>query len=89
MTGRTCRADIERGGECIQIEVGVLQHSSNTEMAFFCRHVRNCGCLERRPEMTIKVMHFGLGPIGSAVARQVAARKGLKIVGLVRRRDGP
>lgn len=31
--------------------------------------------------MPIRVMHFGLGPIGSAVARQVAERKGFKIVG--------
>jgi 4-hydroxy-tetrahydrodipicolinate reductase len=26
-------------------------------------------------------MHFGLGPIGAAVAKQVAERPGLKIVG--------
>ena len=31
----------------------------------------------------IKVMHVGLGPIGAAVVRQVAGRKGLKIVGAV------
>ena len=31
----------------------------------------------------IKVLHFGLGPIGAAVVRQVAARKGFKIVGAV------
>ncbi len=31
--------------------------------------------------MPIRVIHVGLGPIGSAVARQVAARKGFKIVG--------
>ena len=31
----------------------------------------------------IKVLHFGLGPIGSGVVRQVAARKGMKIVGAV------
>jgi hypothetical protein len=31
--------------------------------------------------MAIRVMHFGLGPIGIAVARQIAARKGFKIVG--------
>jgi len=31
--------------------------------------------------MPIRVMHFGLGPIGSAVARQVAQRKGFTIVG--------
>ena len=31
----------------------------------------------------IKVLHFGLGPIGAAVVRQVAGRKGLKIVGAV------
>jgi 2,4-diaminopentanoate dehydrogenase len=31
----------------------------------------------------IKVMHFGLGPIGIAVVRQVAERKGLKIVGAI------
>ena len=31
----------------------------------------------------IKVLHVGLGPIGSGVVRQVAARKGLKIVGAV------
>ena len=31
----------------------------------------------------IKVLHFGLGPIGAAVVKQVAARKGFKIVGAV------
>jgi 4-hydroxy-tetrahydrodipicolinate reductase len=29
----------------------------------------------------IRVMHFGLGPIGSAIARQLATRPGFKIVG--------
>ena len=29
----------------------------------------------------IRVMHFGLGPIGSAIARQIAARPGFKSVG--------
>ena len=33
--------------------------------------------------MPIKVMHVGLGPIGAAVLRQVAARKGFVIVGAV------
>jgi 4-hydroxy-tetrahydrodipicolinate reductase len=33
--------------------------------------------------MTIRVVHIGLGPIGAAVARQVAERKGLQIVGAV------
>ena len=33
--------------------------------------------------MSIRVMHFGLGPIGAAVVRQVATRKGFKIVGAV------
>jgi 2,4-diaminopentanoate dehydrogenase len=33
--------------------------------------------------MNIRVMHVGLGPIGAAVVRQVAARKGLQIVGAV------
>jgi 2,4-diaminopentanoate dehydrogenase len=31
----------------------------------------------------IKVMHFGLGPIGAAIAKQVATRPGFKIVGAV------
>jgi len=31
----------------------------------------------------IRVLHVGLGPIGAAVVRQVAGRKGLKIVGAV------
>lgn len=31
--------------------------------------------------MTIRVMHFGLGPIGAGVLRQVATRKGFKPVG--------
>lgn len=31
----------------------------------------------------IRVIHFGLGPIGAGVVRQVASRKGLKIVGAV------
>ena len=31
----------------------------------------------------IKVMHFGLGPIGAAIVRQVATRPGFKIVGAV------
>src|SRR5947199_3983956 len=29
----------------------------------------------------IRVFHFGLGPIGSAIVRQVAAKPGLEIVG--------
>jgi 4-hydroxy-tetrahydrodipicolinate reductase len=33
--------------------------------------------------MTIRVMHVGLGPIGAAVARQVAGRRGFKIVAAV------
>jgi hypothetical protein len=31
----------------------------------------------------IRVMHFGLGPIGAAIAKQVATRAGFKIVGAV------
>src|SRR5438445_7190236 len=31
----------------------------------------------------IRVMHFGLGPIGAAVAKQVASRPGFKIVGAI------
>jgi hypothetical protein len=30
---------------------------------------------------TIRVMHYGLGPIGAAIVRQVAARRGFRIVG--------
>jgi 4-hydroxy-tetrahydrodipicolinate reductase len=32
---------------------------------------------------TIRVMHFGLGPIGAAIVKQVASKPGLKIVGAV------
>ena len=31
--------------------------------------------------MTIRVMHYGLGPIGIGILRQVATRKGFKVVG--------
>ena len=31
----------------------------------------------------IRVMHFGLGPIGAAIVKQVAARPGFKIVGAI------
>src|SRR3954467_11356265 len=31
----------------------------------------------------IKVLHFGLGPIGAAIVKQVAARPGFKIVGAI------
>jgi hypothetical protein len=31
----------------------------------------------------IKVLHYGLGPIGAAVVRQIATRRGFKIVGAV------
>ena len=31
----------------------------------------------------IRVMHVGLGPIGALVARQLASRKGFRIVGAV------
>ncbi len=34
-------------------------------------------------ETRIRVLHIGLGPIGAAVARQVATRKGFQIVGAV------
>ena len=33
--------------------------------------------------MTIRVVHVGLGPIGAAVARQLAVRKGFRIVAAV------
>jgi 2,4-diaminopentanoate dehydrogenase len=33
--------------------------------------------------MTLHVLHVGLGPIGAAVARQIADRRGLRIVGAV------
>ena len=33
--------------------------------------------------MAIRVLHVGLGPIGSGIVRQVAGRKGLQIVGAV------
>ncbi|HEY3885691.1 MAG TPA: hypothetical protein VGL62_10815, partial [Vicinamibacterales bacterium] len=35
------------------------------------------------PKNPIRVLHFGLGPIGAAVVRQVAARRGFRIVGAV------
>ena len=31
----------------------------------------------------IKVLHFGLGPIGAAIVKQIAARQGFKIVGAI------
>ena len=31
----------------------------------------------------IRVMHFGLGPIGNAVVKQIAARRGFKVVGAI------
>jgi 4-hydroxy-tetrahydrodipicolinate reductase len=33
--------------------------------------------------MTIRVMHVGLGPIGAAVARQLAARRGFRVVAAI------
>src|SRR5262245_55252946 len=35
------------------------------------------------PMPTIRVLHFGLGPIGASIVRLVAAKPGLKIVGAV------
>src|SRR6266540_6137831 len=31
----------------------------------------------------VRVLHFGLGPIGTAVAKQVATRPGFKVVGAI------
>src|SRR5205809_6785206 len=31
----------------------------------------------------IRVMHFGLGPIGAAIVKQVAARPGFRVVGAI------
>jgi hypothetical protein len=31
----------------------------------------------------IRVLHYGLGPIGAAVVRQIATRRGFRIVGAV------
>jgi 4-hydroxy-tetrahydrodipicolinate reductase len=39
--------------------------------------------MPRQPSSSIRVLHFGLGPIGAAVVRQVAARSGFRIVGAV------
>ena len=33
--------------------------------------------------MSIRVLHFGLGPIGASIVKQVAARPGFKIVGAI------
>ena len=33
--------------------------------------------------MPVRVLHVGLGPIGAGIVRQVAARRGLRIVGAV------
>src|ERR671910_3726381 len=33
--------------------------------------------------MPVRVMHVGLGPIGAGIVRQVAGRRGLRIVGAV------
>src|SRR3982750_2238138 len=35
------------------------------------------------PMANIRVLHFGLGPIGAAIVKQVAQRPGFKIVGAV------
>src|SRR5215813_1128401 len=32
---------------------------------------------------SIRVMHYGLGPIGAAIVKQVAQRQGFKIVGAI------
>jgi hypothetical protein len=32
---------------------------------------------------TIRVLHFGLGPIGLSIVKQVSQRPGLKIVGAI------
>ena len=32
---------------------------------------------------SIRVLHFGLGPIGAAIVNQVATRPGFKIVGAI------
>jgi 4-hydroxy-tetrahydrodipicolinate reductase len=37
----------------------------------------------RKSSSSIKVLHFGLGPIGAAVVRQVASRPGFRIVAAV------
>jgi len=39
--------------------------------------------MPRKPSSSIRVLHFGLGPIGAAIVRQVAARDGFRIVGAV------
>ncbi len=38
---------------------------------------------KERIAVPIKTLHIGLGPIGAGVVRQVASRKGFKIVGAV------
>src|SRR5213592_112606 len=32
---------------------------------------------------TIRVMHYGLGPLGAAIVKQVARRPGFKVVGAI------
>src|SRR5581483_5856505 len=39
--------------------------------------------VEDSSDMSIRVLHMGLGPIGAAIVRQVASRKGFEIVGAV------
>jgi hypothetical protein len=39
--------------------------------------------MPRKSSSSIRVLHFGIGPIGAAVVRQVASRPGFRIVGAV------
>src|SRR5438067_8324226 len=45
--------------------------------------LRTAECYIRHSTMTIRVMQVGLGPIGAAVARQLVARTGFRIVAAV------
>src|SRR5262245_17429567 len=40
-------------------------------------------CVMASQSGPIRVVHFGLGPIGTAVVRQIAGRRGFRIVGAV------
>ena len=42
-----------------------------------------CYTADSNSHMTIRVMHVGLGPIGAAIARQLAARNGFRSVAAV------
>src|SRR5207302_7575363 len=78
---RVARAGELRTDHVVALGIAIEEQSVRPHDVLACEAAGMVWHIIQKFMPNIKVMHFGLGPIGAAIVKQVAARPGFKIVG--------